>query len=220
MKSQLRKTRQVLLIQSNAIVSMDIQELMRKEGYGVLESLDPDEIKKADYDIVVMGLSDNNALDLEMIDLLLEIHPELPILILSEHENTRIIGKALKKGVFDCLRAPFKGEDLLRRLTIAIKNHQLKQDRALADLENRKLGAQLVHAKRMESFGDMAGNAAFDFYELMDVIKKNTEEALKRNPNSNLERHNLNKVREASIQAHELAKKLMSFFRQRDWLSN
>ncbi|MFZ2961081.1 MAG: response regulator [Candidatus Ozemobacteraceae bacterium] len=120
--------------------------------------------------------------------------------------------------------AKIKSMSLLQRrenerleVLVASRTHELEQElaaRKQADIEREKLQAQLNHAQKMESVGQLAGGVAHDFNNMLGVILGYTEVVLEQlGPDHPL----FGKIKEIEKAAHrsaDLTGQLLAFARK------
>ena len=74
---------------------------------------------------------------LELLDLVKELDPDLPVIMISGHGNIETAVSAIKRGAYDFLEKPFKSDRLLLLIERALEASQLRR-------ENRRLRAQTL----------------------------------------------------------------------------
>jgi two-component system nitrogen regulation response regulator NtrX len=74
---------------------------------------------------------------LELLDLVKELDPDLPVLMISGHGNIETAVSAIKRGAYDFLEKPFKSDRLLLLIERALEAASLKR-------ENRRLRQQTL----------------------------------------------------------------------------
>ena len=85
----------------------------------------------------------------------------------------------------------------------------------LSDItESKRLEFQLQQARKMESFGTLAGGIAQDFNNILGIIIGNTELAMDDVPKWNPAHLNLEEVLTASFRARDVVRQLLSFARR------
>jgi two-component system response regulator GlrR len=105
---------------------------VRLEGAGykvMLAERGTDALTRASEDTPELAIVDLKMEDMDGITLLeklLQICPELPVLILTAHGTIASAVEATKKGAYDYLQKPFDAKDLLHRLKQALEVRRLK----------------------------------------------------------------------------------------------
>lgn len=78
----------------------------------------------------------NSALDgLALLDRVQEMHPGLPVVMISGHGNIETAVSAIKRGAYDYIEKPFKSDRLVLVAERALENHALKKQ--VTDLKKR-----------------------------------------------------------------------------------
>ncbi len=125
----------ILVVDDDPNILTVIQMRLEAEGYQIFKSTDSNQ---------ALQLSENNEIDLAIIDLILKeedgielmeklhrINPEIPVIILTAHGSIGSAVQAMKKGALNYLTKPFNYHELLlqvnnclekRRLTKEVKN--------------------------------------------------------------------------------------------------
>ncbi len=82
--------------------------------------------------------------------------------------------------------------------------------------EREQLQAQLMHAQKMESVGELAGGLAHDFNNKLQVIVGNAESAMKRVDPAERIHANLTEIQKAATRSADLTRQLLGFARKQD----
>jgi two-component system response regulator GlrR len=125
----------ILVVDDDQNILTVIQMRLEAEGYQVLKAVDS---KQA------ISFSENNEIDLAVIDLILEeedgielmenlhqINPDIPVIILTAHGSIDSAVQAMKKGAFNYLTKPFNYQELLMQI-----NHCLEKSRLSKEVKN------------------------------------------------------------------------------------
>src|SRR6201995_1303616 len=121
---------------------VDIRELvagiLSDEGYAVRTASSSEEAlagfraRKPSLLILDIWMQGGGLDGLEMLDLVKELDPDLPVIMISGHGNIETAVSAIKRGAYDFLEKPFKSDRLLLLVERAIEAAGLKR-------ENRRL---------------------------------------------------------------------------------
>ena len=87
-------------------------------------------------------------------------------------------------------------------------------ERKQAEVEKKKLEAQLQQVEKMEALGTLAGGIAHDFNNILSAIIGYTELALDDAPKETLLQSNLQEVLKGGDRARDLIKQILAFSRQ------
>jgi len=77
-----------------------------------------------------------------------------------------------------------------------------------------ELEKQLLHARKMESIGTLAGGIAHEFNNILSIIIPNAELAIDNVPDRSLAKECLNEIRSASLRAMEVVQQILGFARR------
>ncbi len=92
------------------------------------------------------------------------------------------------------------------------------EDRVVAYLldvsEQKQLELQLGQSQKMQAIGQLAGGVAHDFNNLLTAIQLRLDELLHRHPVGDPSYEGLNEIRQTSVRAADLVRKLLAFSRK------
>ncbi len=80
--------------------------------------------------------------------------------------------------------------------------------------EQKQLELQLSQAQKMQAIGQLAGGVAHDFNNLLQAIQFRLDELLNRHPVGDPSYEGLNEIRQTTLRAADLVKKLLTFSRK------
>lgn len=119
---------------------MDIRELvagiLSDEGYETRVAGDSDSALKAleqripSLVVLDIWLQGSRLDGLEVLDVINERYPGLPVIIISGHGNIETAVSAIKKGAYDFIEKPFKADRLILVLRRAIEADRLRRENA------------------------------------------------------------------------------------------
>src|SRR6185437_11467945 len=131
-------TGDVLIVDDEPDIRELVAGILSDEGYAVRTAGSSDEAMAAVrarrpslliLDIWMQGAGMDG---LELLDLVKELDPDLPVVMISGHGNIETAVSAIKKGAYDFLEKPFKSDRLLLVVERALEATSLKR-------ENRRL---------------------------------------------------------------------------------
>jgi len=106
---------------------------------------------------------------------------------------------------------------LARTVELTRVNERLEQEikeHRRAEQEKMRVESQLRQALKMEAIGTLTGGIAHDFNNIIGIIIGNAELAFDDIPDWNPARHNLEKIKTASLRAKDVVRQLLSFSRK------
>ncbi|MFD0987204.1 nitrogen assimilation response regulator NtrX [Methyloligella solikamskensis] len=138
----------ILVVDDEADIRELISGILEDEGHETRLAKDSDETLMAIeerrptlviLDIWLMG----SKLDgLELLDSIKQVHPDLPVIIISGHGNIETAVAAIKRGAYDYIEKPFKADRLVLITSRALEASRLRR-------ENRELRERSPHSTEM-----------------------------------------------------------------------
>jgi two-component system nitrogen regulation response regulator NtrX len=126
---------------------VDIRELvagiLSDEGYAVRTAADSESAlaairaRKPALLVLDIWMSGGGMDGLELLDMVKQLDPDLPVIMISGHGNIETAVSAIKRGAYDFLEKPFKSDRLLLLVERALENSNLRR-------ENRRLRTQAI----------------------------------------------------------------------------
>jgi two-component system nitrogen regulation response regulator NtrX len=128
----------ILVVDDEADIRELVSGILTDEGHAVRTAPDSamalQAIRARLLDIWMQG----GGMDgLELLDLVKEFDPDLPVVMISGHGNIETAVSAIKRGAYDFLEKPFKSDRLLLVVDRALEAARLRR-------ENRRLRAQTI----------------------------------------------------------------------------
>ncbi len=124
----------ILIVDDEADIRELIGGILDDEGYETRLAADSDgalaAIEKRMPSMVVLDIwLQGSRLDgLQVLDALKEMHPELPVIIISGHGNIETAVAAIKKGAYDFIEKPFKADRLILIVHRALETARLRRE--------------------------------------------------------------------------------------------
>ncbi len=118
----------ILLVDDEKAIRRTLSEILSFEDYDVSEAVDGldclAQLKQGKFELVILDIKMPNLDGMETLDRILELHPSLPVIMISGHADLDTAVEAVRKGAFDFISKPPD----LNRLLITIKNALDKSD--------------------------------------------------------------------------------------------
>jgi two-component system nitrogen regulation response regulator NtrX len=140
----------ILIVDDESDICELVAGLLQDEGYTTRTARDSDsalnEIKARRPNLVFLDIwLQGSRLDgLQLLDAIKELHPELPVVMISGHGNIETAVAAIKRGAYDFIEKPFKADRLVLVADRALETSRLKREvrelKALAPLPTRMVG--------------------------------------------------------------------------------
>lgn len=136
----------VLIIDDEKAIRKTLNEILSFEGYKIKEAANGEEglklFSEKPFDVVLCDIKMPKIDGLEFLNKASEIHPDVPIIMISGHGNIDTAVEAVKKGAFDYLSKPPD----LNRLLITLRN---AVDRNILSKETKTLRRKSVKVEEM-----------------------------------------------------------------------
>jgi len=115
----------------------DIRELvagiLEDEGHGTRMAGDSDSALAAVHDrrptmiFLDIWLQGSKLDGLELLDQIMTLHPDIPVVMISGHGNVETAVSAIKRGAYDYIEKPFKADKLILTASRALETSSLKK---------------------------------------------------------------------------------------------
>ncbi|MBA4803180.1 MAG: sigma-54-dependent Fis family transcriptional regulator [Brevundimonas sp.] len=133
----------ILVVDDEADIRELVSGLLEDEGHAVRVAANSDEAlaairaRKPSLALLDIWMQGGGLDGLELLDLIKELDPDLPVVMISGHGNIETAVSALQRGAYDFIEKPFKSDRLVVVVQRALEASQLKR-------ENRRLRAQVA----------------------------------------------------------------------------
>lgn len=141
----------LLIVDDETDIRELISGILEDEGFGTRLAHDSDSalaaIEERRPSLVVLDIwLQGSRLDgLELLDVIKNAHPDLPVVIISGHGNIETAVSAIKQGAYDYIEKPFKADRLILVVIRALEAQKLKREvqdlRERAGTEARLIGS-------------------------------------------------------------------------------
>ncbi len=175
----------ILIIEDEPAIRNVLRDILTDEdkSFKVEEATDGEEgiemIKKKDYDLVICDIKMPKKDGLEVLQLALNINPDLPFLMISGHGDIETAVDSIKKGAYDYISKPPDLNRLLNSVRIALDRKSLiKQNRTLQD-ENKALKRKV--SEKYEMIGN--SDALNEIREMINKVASTEARVLITGPN-------------------------------------
>src|SRR5438477_9965513 len=124
----------ILIVDDESDICELVAGILQDEGYDTRTARDSDaalaSIKTRRPSLVFLDIwLQGSRLDgLQLLDLVKEEHPELPVVMISGHGNIETAVAAIKRGAYDFIEKPFKADRLVLVTQRALETSRLKRE--------------------------------------------------------------------------------------------
>lgn len=152
----------ILVIDDEKSIRKTLREILEYEKYIVDEAADGNEglalVQKEKYDVVLCDIKMPKMDGIELLDKIITLNNETPVVMISGHGTIETAVEAVKKGAFDFIAKPLD----LNRLLVTIRN---AMDRSTLVTETKAL------KKKVSKTFDMIGESAA-IAQIKEMIEK------------------------------------------------
>src|SRR5579871_3112144 len=133
----------ILVVDDEVDIREQVAGILEDEGYSVRTAQDSESalasLKARKPALLVLDIwMQGGGMDgLELLDMVKELDPDLPVIMISGHGNIETAVSAIKRGAYDFLEKPFKSDRLLLIVQRALEAAALRR-------ENRRLRVQTL----------------------------------------------------------------------------
>jgi two-component system, NtrC family, nitrogen regulation response regulator NtrX len=126
--------RDILIVDDESDIRMLIAGVLGDEGFIAREAANSDEalslLRQRCPSLIILDIwLQNSALDgMQLLDVIQETWPDVPIVMISGHGNIETAVNAIKRGAFDFIEKPFKADRLLVTIERALENARLRRE--------------------------------------------------------------------------------------------
>jgi two-component system nitrogen regulation response regulator NtrX len=124
----------ILIVDDEADIRELVAGILNDEGYDTRVAGDSDsalasiETRRPGLVVLDIWLQGSRLDGLELLDVIHERHPDLPVVIISGHGNIETAVSAIKKGAYDFIEKPFKADRLILIVRRAIEAYRLRRE--------------------------------------------------------------------------------------------
>ncbi len=125
---------EILIVDDEADIRELVSGILNDEGYDTRVAGDSDgaltaiEARRPGLIVLDIWLQGSRLDGLELLDVIHERHPDLPVVIISGHGNVETAVSAIKKGAYDFIEKPFKADRLILIVRRAIEAYRLRRE--------------------------------------------------------------------------------------------
>ena len=131
----------ILVVDDEASIRRTLREILEYEDFAVEEAVDGDEaldkLRDGRYDVVLLDIKMPKRDGMDVLAVLGEEQPEVPVVMISGHATVETAVEATKLGAFDFIEKPPD----LNRLLVTVRN---ALDRGQLETENRRMRQAIV----------------------------------------------------------------------------
>lgn len=157
----------ILVVDDDPSILKVIRMRLEAAGYRVVTALEAKKAvnltKEEVFDFALVDLKLNDQDGITLMEILHEINPELPVIILTAYGTIQSAVDAMKKGAFNYLTKPFDHEELLLQTKNCLERSRLTREvQNLKKIVKNRYGFEniITRSERMEHVLDQVAQAA------------------------------------------------------------
>ncbi len=169
----------ILIVDDMTYVRMSLRNYLAKNNFSHLEEAADgvDALKKVNSfkpDIIILDLNLPKISGMNLIELLLNIRPDLKILICSVTNDLTIYEEALNKGALDWIKKPVHEQELIKKIN-ELRNKETKNINTLtiqstSDYDSEKISIKLNMDKYLQTINLYGKFENKDIHDLTETI--------------------------------------------------
>ncbi len=168
----------ILIVDDEAPIRRVLKDILEVEKYEVHEAVDGVDaiarLMQKKFDVVFMDIKMPKLDGFGALDRILEIQPDLPVIMISGHADVNDAVKTVKKGAFDFIQKPLD----LNRLLITVRN---ALDKSSLVTEAKTLRVKVNKSKVQDIIGESKGIVAVR--EMIDLVAVSEARVMITGPN-------------------------------------
>ena len=139
----------ILIVDDEADIRLMVTGILEDEGFATRSVANSDlalaEIDRVRPSVVILDIwLQNSTLDgMQLLKILQEAHPHLPVIMISGHGTIEVAVKAIHMGAYDFVEKPFKTDRMLLILHRAMEAARLKSENAELRLHPPGIGREV-----------------------------------------------------------------------------
>lgn len=122
----------ILIIDDEAAIRESLETLLSLEGYAVETAPEGDtgldRIDRASYDLVLLDLALPGKNGIEILQLIRERHPDLPVIMITAYGTVDNVVEAIRTGAQNFVQKPWDNEKLLADIRSAIARYRAEEE--------------------------------------------------------------------------------------------
>jgi len=161
----------ILVVDDEKLIRWSLQKNLSRAGYEVLEAEDGvqalETVEEEGADLVLLDIRMPRKDGIEVLQHLVEHHPEIPVILMTAYSSVEGAVDAMKRGAFNYLVKPFNQDEMLVVARKALETTRLQRELALVrQRQKRKYGSENLVGKSQkmlevfELIRKVAGSAA------------------------------------------------------------
>ncbi len=161
----------VLIVEDDINTLNGLAEILEDEGFEIAKAknarLAQNALKKGDYNVVLMDFLLPDLDGLELSKIVLELRPDIKIIMMTAFGTVKNAVNAMKMGIYDYLTKPINLDELLIILRRALEEQRLVS-------ENIDLKSKLNKTYRFENIIGVSGKMQEVFQKVVKVANSNS----------------------------------------------
>jgi DNA-binding NtrC family response regulator len=125
-------TQRILIIDDEAAIRESLETLLTLEGYAVDSAVSGEEgldrIEEHSYDLILLDLALPGKSGLEILPLIRERHPSLPVIMITAYGKVDNVVDAIRSGAQNFVQKPWDNEKLLADIRSAIGRYHAEEE--------------------------------------------------------------------------------------------
>ncbi len=158
------ETSKILVIDDERPIRNALRDILEYEKFVISEAADGNEglelLKKSQYDLVLCDIKMPKMDGIEVLEKIMEIQPDVPVIMISGHADIDTAVGAIKKGAYDFIQKPLDLNRLLITVRNALERQSLVTETKILKRKISKSYEMVGQSKALQVIKDMVDRVA------------------------------------------------------------
>lgn len=166
--------REVLIVDDREDMRWLLSNILKDEGYEATavgngkEALDY--MEQSIPGVVLLDLKLPDLDGMEVLQRIRTLNQFTPVIVITAYGEIKSAVQAMKLGAYDYITKPFRNEGILLTINRALRDRDLRIEKAKLEQELRDMQEQLFRSEKLAALGRLSAGAAHEIFNPLSVI--------------------------------------------------